>query len=230
MNQPLNGSAAATEADAAKWADTPDYPHCIENHVKVYLHLEETAAGSHWAVSGVTVDGYPLDGTENGNYCDYEGHPLGARPDWDRQHQAAEDLDLPTAAELLPLLTDALGTRVDDPTGDQLRAASDLIAEHADWRADRADLSAGESAGDVAGASDWHASDDAGCDLADRAIALLAVLTGQGLPGTALGPEPTDVAMVQSQLEAVNASDDRLRHRPDPPTMEETRPAAGPTR
>ena len=66
--------------------------------------------------------------------------------------------------------------------GDQLRAASYLIAEHAEWRAGRADLSAGESAGDFPVSSDWHDSDDAGCDLAYRAIALLCEVTGQTSP------------------------------------------------
>ena len=48
----------------------------------------------------------------------------------------------------ITLLAEALGTGVECPTVDQLRSASDLIAEHAEWRSGRADLSAGESAGD----------------------------------------------------------------------------------
>lgn len=114
----------------------------------------------------------------------------------------AKDLDLPTAAELLPILASALGTSVEGTTVDQLRAASDLLAEHDEWRSERADLSAGESVGDFPDASDWHASDDAGCDLADRAIALLAELTGQtshagegSEPGTA-----SDVSLQRSML------------------------------
>lgn len=175
-------SAASTPREESPWQDDPSYPHRIENHAKVYLHLEETSAGSRWVVSPVTVDGYPLDGVEDGNYCDYEGHPPGARPDWDRQHLLAKDLTLPTAAELLPILAAALGTSVNGPTVDQLRVASDLLAEHAEWRSERADLSAGEADGDFPAASDWHDSDDAGCDLADRAIALLAEVTGQPSP------------------------------------------------
>jgi hypothetical protein len=266
------------------WIDTPDYPHRIENHVKVYLHLEpapqpvdravpdtappgtrvyqrrpdgeadhgtvtgwtsdgsavflsydhggtyagptfgsvylepDTAPAGQWAVSGVTVDGYPLDGTENGNYCDYEGHPIGTRPDWDRQHQAADALDLPTAAELLPLLADALGTSIDGPTSDQLSSAAELLSEHAAWRSERADLSAGESAGDIPAASGWRASDDAGCDLADRAIALLAEITGHQTPG---GEEPAaaEVPTMHVTHEAVDAAESRLRRRPEPPSM-----------
>lgn len=235
-----------TRGSHGGWEDSPDYPHRIENHVKVYLHLEETetrpvlataatapegsrvyrrtssrglqygtvtgwttegtgvfvsfdqggtyagptfdalwlaldenaGTGPRWVVSPVTVDGYPLDGVEDGHYCDYEGHPAGARPDWDRQHREAASVYLPTAEELLPLLATALGRRVGGPSIEQRRAAADLIAQHAAWRSARADLSAGEAGGDFPDSSDWHDSDDTGCDLADRAIALLADLTG----------------------------------------------------
>ena len=173
-------AGAPSPAQESPWADDPDYPHRIENHVKVYLHLEQSstqtvvatqeaapdgtrvfrrtgegraqfgtvtgwttdgtgvfvsfdqggtyagptfrsvfvadsgegrseAGTSRWVVSGATVDGYPLDGVEDGHYCDYEGHPPGARPDWDRQHREAADVHLPTAEELLPLLATALG-------------------------------------------------------------------------------------------------------------------------
>jgi hypothetical protein len=276
MTQPLRADEG--------WIDTPDYPHRIENHVKVYLHLEpapqpvvwatpdtapagtrgyrrrpdgeaehgtvtgwtsdgsavflshdaggtysgptfgsvylepDPAPAERWAVSGVTVDGYPLDGTENGNYCDYEGHPVGVRPDWDRQHQAADALDLPSAAELLPMLADALGTSIDGPTGDQLRSAAELLAEHAEWRSERADLSADESAGDIPAASDWQASDDAGCDLADRAIALLAEITSHLTP-VGEEPAPADVPTMYAPHEVVDAAESRLRRRPEPPSM-----------
>lgn len=274
MSEHPTGPAAAagpSPLEESPWADDPDYPHRIENHAKVYLHLEEStlrpvvadndsapagtrvfrrdgagraeygtvtgwtidgtgvfvsfdqggtyagptfrsvfvadsrdasgASASRWVVSGATVDGYPLDGVEDGHYCDYEGHPPGARPDWDRQHREAADVDLPTAEELLPLLAAALGRSVDGPTVDQLRAASDLLAEHAEWRAQRADLSAGESAGDFPDPSDWHDSDDIGCDLADRAIALLAELTGQVSHEHDQAPaSPTGARLMRSML------------------------------
>ncbi len=222
-------TAGSTNADSP-WQDDPSYPHRIENHVKVYLHLEETAAGLRWVVSPVTVDGYPLDGVEDGNYCDYEGHPPGARPDWDRQHLLAKDLSLPTAAELLPLLAAALGTSIHGPTVDQLRAASDLLAEHAEWRSERADLSAGEADGDFPAASDWHDSDDAGCDLADRAIALLAEVIGQ--------PSPVDeqhdpvagaeVSMMRQALDPLAAPAVPVQPNHTPPTAAPNR--SGPAR
>jgi len=196
-------AGSLSPAGESPWVDDIGYPHRIENHVKVYLHLEETATGPRWAVSPVTVDGYPLDGVEDGNYCDYEGHPPGARPDWDRQHRLAKDLSLPTAAQLLPILASALGTSIDGPTVDQLRAASDLLAEHAEWRSERADLSEAASPF-FPPAGDWQASDDAGCDLADRAVALLAELTGQ----TSTVDEPhrlgggSDVSMMRAILDA----------------------------
>lgn len=226
MSQSSNSSQPVATSDDA-WTDTADYPHRIENHVKVYLHLEETpaAAGgqtSTWAVSPITYDGYPLDGTEGGNYCDYESHPPGARPDWDRQHREAANMHLPTAEELLPLLADALGTSMDGPTVDQLRSASDLIAEHAEWRSSRADLSAGESAGDFPAPPDWQASDDTGCDLADRAVALLAELTGQQVAGEHEHGAPAEPAAMDVPVDAVDA-ETRLRRRPEPPTMGDSR-------
>lgn len=233
MSQSPN-SSPPVDASADAWTDAADYPHRIENHVKVYLHLEETPAGvggqrSHWTVSPVSCDGYPLDGTEGGNYCDYEGHPPGARPDWDRQHREAENMDLPTAEELLPLLAEALGTGVEGPTVDQLRSASDLIAEHAEWRSGRADLSAGESAGDFPASSGWQESDDAGCDLADRAVALLAELTGQQV-----SDEREHVAsVVQPAIEVAAAGVDaemRLRRRAEPPALGYSSPPTGPVR
>ena len=211
------------------WVDDADYPHRIENHVKVYLHLEETATGPRWVVSPVTVDGYPLDGVEDGNYCDYEGHPPGARPDWDCQHRLAKDLSLPTAAELLPILASALGTSVNGPTVDQLRAASDVIAEHAAWRSNRADLSE-ESGPFFPPAGDWQASDDAGCDLADRAVALLAGLTGQTSPGVDATGCPgvgADVSMMRAILEppAAPSGPAETGHIPPPSSTTRSGPA-----
>ncbi|GAB7007703.1 hypothetical protein JCM18899A_51780 [Nocardioides sp. AN3] len=222
-------AGSLSPAGESPWVDDADYPHRIENHVKVYLHLEETPAGPRWVVSPVTVDGYPLDGVEDGNYCDYEGHPPGARPDWDRQHRLAKDLSLPTAAELLPILASALGTSVNGPTVDQLRAASDLLAEHAEWRSDRADLS--EAAGPFfPPAGEWQASDDAGCDLADRAVALLAELTGQTSPAD----EPhrpgggSDVSMMRAILDAPASPSGPAETGHVPPPSSTTR--SGPTR
>jgi hypothetical protein len=187
------------------------------------------AGTSRWVVSGATVDGYPLDGVEDGHYCDYEGHPPGARPDWDRQHREAADVHLPTAEELLPLLATALGKSVDGPTVDQLRAASDLLAEHAEWRAERADLSAAEEAGRYVAGDDWHDSDDAGCDLADRAIALLAEVTGQASPGCEPTTAPaTGTSLMRSAL-AVTTSQ-ALTTQPHSPAAAVSQPRSGPPR
>lgn len=138
-------------------------------------------------------------------------------------------MHLPTAEELLPLLADALGTSVDGPTVDQLRSASDLIAEHAEWRSNRADLSAAESAGNVPASSDWQASDDAGCDLADRAVTLLAKLTGQQAAGEHEHVAPVERPAIEVPVAAVDA-EARLRQRPEPPTMGASRPPTGPVR
>lgn len=272
MNQ-NNDDTSGIPGDRSAWVDSPEDPHRIENHVKVYLHLEESftqpvvaspdgapagtrvyrrtgdgraeygtvtgwtsdasavflaldqggtysgptfgsvyvaetngdpGGAGRWVVSGVSVDGYPLDGVDDGHYCPYEGHPPGARPDWDRQHREAEHVRLPTAAELLPILAAALGRSIDGPAVDQLRATSDLLAEHAEWRAHRSALAAAEASGDFPASSDWHDNDDAGCDLADRAIALLAELTGQASPtdaSVAGRPTFTGAALQHSMLQ-----------------------------
>ena len=220
--------SGGTPPEESPWQDEPGYPHRIENHVKVYLHLEETTAGPRWVVSPVTVDGYPLDGVEDGHYCDYEGHPPGARPDWDRQHLVAKNVYLPGAAELLPILASALGTTVNGPTVDQLHAASDLLAEHAEWRSERTDPSAAEAAGDFRDASARLSSDDAGCDLADRAIALLSELTGQTSPvDEAQWPGArSDVSLMRSTLEAAPTAAVEPAH--TPPALSTTR--SGPPR
>ncbi|WP_408899810.1 hypothetical protein ACJ5H2_21745 (plasmid) [Nocardioides sp. R1-1] len=303
MSEDPTGPAAATgpsPGEGSPWADDPGYPHRIENHVKVYLHLEDSPAqtvvaaqdtapagtrvfrgdgageaqfgtvtgwttdgtgifvsfdqggayagptcrsvfvadsgegrseahASRWVVSDVTVDGYPLDGVEDGHYCDYEGHPPGARPDWDRQHREAADVHLPTAEELLPLLATALGRSIDGPTVDQLRAASDLLAEHAEWRAERADLSAAEEAGRYVAGDDWHDSDDAGCDLADRAIALLAEMTGQTSPTGATTPaQSSGVSLMRS---TINAAAGTSSQQPRPESISPSQqPPSGPAR
>ena len=290
---PGSPHASAPDVAGSSWVEDPGYPHRIENHVKVYLHLEPAptspplaephtappstrvrhyAAGrwqrgtvtgwttqgegvflsydeggtyagptfgsvivevgdddrasrqSRWAVSGATVDGYPLDGVEDGHYCDYEGHPLGARPDWDLQHRQAAEVSLPTADELLPLLATALGTRIQDPAVDQLREAIDLIHEHQQWRAARADLSAGESAGHLPSAAAWHESDDVGCDLAERAVALLARISGQapGLKEALAGA--TGEPMMRAALEATSTGPVRSEP-PSPSTPTATPPS-----
>lgn len=284
-----NDNAHAGHGGHSGWEDSPDYPHRIENHVKVYLHLEDAETrpvlatqatapegtrvyrrtgthgvqcgtvtgwtteggrvfvsfdqggtydgptldalwvdpgedagrGPRWVVSPVTVDGYPLDGVEDGHYCDYEGHPPGARPDWDRQHREAAEVYLPTAEELLPLLATALGATISGPDLEQRRTASGLIAEHAQWRSARAELSAGEATGDHPGASQWQASDDAGCDLAERAIALITELIDCPSPTATTPASPSShgaSATLQRSMLQVPTS-------PGPDLASSTRPA-----
>lgn len=210
-------SGPAGPGELSPWEDSPEYPHRIEDHVKVYLELEDgpEASGARWAVAAVTVDGMPLDGSEVGPYCDYGGHPLGARRDWDRQHQQAGDLDLPTAGELLPMLANALGAGAVIPRLHQTEAARQVLTEYATWARSRSDLSAAEAAGDVPTASDWQHSDDVSCELAERAVALLADLTGQTLPlGAPAATASTDVALMRAALSTPSTQLDRSTHEP----------------
>ncbi len=68
----------------------------IENHVKVYL---ERTPGEHtWTVSAVTLDGYPLDGLDDGDYIDCDGDEPGD----------LNEVDLPNATQLLAALRKAV--------------------------------------------------------------------------------------------------------------------------
>lgn len=59
------------------------------------------------------------------------------------------------------------------PVGTSARTvdAAPILAEVAEWADERADLSDAEDRGE-ADSDDWHASDDAGCDLASRFAAI----------------------------------------------------------
>jgi|GEM_PF-4149895 len=68
----------------------------IENHAKVYL--ERKPGESTWTVSAVTLDGYPLDGLDDGDYIDGDGDEPGD----------LNEVDLPNATQLLAALCEAV--------------------------------------------------------------------------------------------------------------------------
>lgn len=68
----------------------------IENHVKVYL--ERTPGERTWTVSAVTLDEYPLDGLDDGDYIDGDGDEPGD----------LNEVDLPNATQLLAALCEAV--------------------------------------------------------------------------------------------------------------------------
>jgi hypothetical protein len=159
--------------------------HFPEESVKVYLDFD--VENSRWIVAGSSVDGHPLDAAnDGGSYCDFpdcqgrsdlQPHRRVEhdRPEWVEQHLAANETDLPTGRQLYDLLGEAIGMPP-AATGDQLRTAAALIAEYDGWSSDRADLSAND--GPETDPDSGADSDDAGCDLASRAVELLRELTG----------------------------------------------------
>ena len=72
----------------------------IENHVKVYL---ERAVGGAWRVARCSVDGCPLDGSDNGDYTDLDP---GCLPE--SVTRDMNSVGLPDAAQLLDLLAEAV--------------------------------------------------------------------------------------------------------------------------
>lgn len=180
---------------------------------------------SRWVVSDVTVDGCPLDGVEDGHYCDYEGHPPG--------RAARLGPPAPPSRRRTPAHRGRAAAPYRHRSGQDYRRAHGrpaprhlrLAREHAEWRAERADLSAAEEAGRYVAGDDWHDSDDAGCDLADRAIALLAEVTGQASPGCE--PTPSTPAAISLMRSALAESQTTQAH---PEAAAASQPRSGPAR
>jgi hypothetical protein len=70
-----------------------------------------------------------------------------------------------------------MSTTTIDPTTAETIAK--VLADYDEWREDRADLSAGDSSGNLPASGDWHDSDDTGCGLADRMAELLRPLAAE---------------------------------------------------
>ena len=84
----------------AKVLNEDGEPILIENHVKIYLERNPLET---WSVAAATVDGYALDGADNGDYTDLPTIALPA--------EVIDELDkaeLPNAEETLYLLAEAL--------------------------------------------------------------------------------------------------------------------------
>lgn len=107
---------------------------------------------------------------------------IGAEHQAPDQHVLALSTDEVTAIEGTPeqlrsLLLQALAAL---PTPDTTTDAAQLLHEYDTWRDERADLSAAEGGlpfTDGPDPDEWHASDDKGCDLADRLAGALAAVT-----------------------------------------------------
>ncbi|WP_006243430.1 hypothetical protein [Mycolicibacterium tusciae] len=95
----------------------PPAAHFIEQTVAVHLRLSDD--GTRWIVDGPSVDGYPLDST----YADLSATNSECacdRPEECTQvRDRADTLPLPTAAELVAMLADALDTPAELITAEQ---------------------------------------------------------------------------------------------------------------
>ncbi|MBN9108590.1 MAG: hypothetical protein J0I34_07385 [Pseudonocardia sp.] len=79
--------------------------HDIETSVRVYLDWVD----GRWEVAGATVDGYALDERDTGPACDTPHRTEAERAACRRLMEQVSKADMPTAAELVELLRDALG-------------------------------------------------------------------------------------------------------------------------
>lgn len=81
--------------------------HYIEEAVRVYL-MRDLDGAAKWVVDPATVDGHPLE-------SDYDGGPVSAECLCDRPAEcraaveSMDEVDMPTATELLVLLAESLG-------------------------------------------------------------------------------------------------------------------------
>jgi hypothetical protein len=83
-------------------------PHRIETTVLVYLRLDDEGKG--WIVDGPTVDGHPLD--DRGVYGD--DCPCGGGSEHDAAIAHAQNLMVPSGVDLIDLLLESIGMRINE--------------------------------------------------------------------------------------------------------------------
>jgi hypothetical protein len=93
-------TTTAPRALAATGDEHPDDLHRVEERVGVYLIL--SADGQRWEIDPVTLDGYPLDGSDHGPNHD-ECPVEGCDSTWGQPYP-----ELPTGAEVAALLARAI--------------------------------------------------------------------------------------------------------------------------
>lgn len=84
----------------------PPRNHFIEQAVTVYLRLSDD--GTRWIVDGPSVDGYPLNSAHEDLHATNSECACGRAAECRQVLEAADKLPLPTAAELVGLITEAL--------------------------------------------------------------------------------------------------------------------------
>ena len=83
-----------------------DSPHYIEQTVSVYLRLADD--GTRWIVDSSSVDGCGLDSVHDDLSAHNAECACGRPEECESVRAAADQLPLPTGADLIALLTDAL--------------------------------------------------------------------------------------------------------------------------
>ena len=84
----------------------PKRPHFIEQTLAVYLRLSDD--GRRWIVDAPTVDGIRLDSVYDDELAKNDECGCGRPEECERIRDAADELPLPTAEELIDLILDAL--------------------------------------------------------------------------------------------------------------------------
>lgn len=83
-----------------------DSPHYIEQTVSVYLRLADDE--TRWIVDSSSVDGYGLDSAHDDLSAHNDECACGRPQECESTRVGADQLPLPTGAELITLLTEAL--------------------------------------------------------------------------------------------------------------------------
>jgi len=107
MIDPHIPQSTSGDGNAHHYNYEPASPHFIEQAVQVYLRLSED--GSRWIIDGPSVDGRPLDSALSDHTAQRGECACNRREECERAARYADQLPPPTAAELVTLITDALG-------------------------------------------------------------------------------------------------------------------------
>jgi hypothetical protein len=107
MIDPHIPQSTRRDGNAHHYDYEPTSPHFVEQAVQVYLRLSDD--GSRWIIDGPSVDGRPLDSPHSDHTAQRDECARHRREECERAACYADQLPLPTAAELDTLITDALG-------------------------------------------------------------------------------------------------------------------------
>jgi hypothetical protein len=107
MNDPHIQQSTRRDGNAHHYDYKPTRRHFVEQSVQVCLRLSDNS--TRWIVDGPTFDGRPLDSALSDNTAQRSECACNRPDECERTARYADQLPLPTAAELVTLINAALG-------------------------------------------------------------------------------------------------------------------------